>query len=35
VYAAETKGVTLLSLTGTPASGFMASFTIDLPITSD
>jgi protocatechuate 3,4-dioxygenase beta subunit len=33
VYTRETKGVTLLSLTGSTAAGYTASFTIDLPIT--
>jgi protocatechuate 3,4-dioxygenase beta subunit len=34
VYAQQTKGVTLLSLSGSAAAGFSAAFTIDLPITS-
>lgn len=34
VYTGETKGVTLLTLTGSTASGYAASFTVDLPITS-
>jgi protocatechuate 3,4-dioxygenase beta subunit len=33
VYAQQTKGVTLLTLTGSTASGYAATFTIDLPIT--
>jgi protocatechuate 3,4-dioxygenase beta subunit len=34
VYAQQTKGVTLLSLSGSVGSGYTAAFTIDLPITS-
>src|SRR5262249_50437705 len=35
VYAAETAGETLMSLTGDPPSGFPATFTIRLPITTE
>jgi protocatechuate 3,4-dioxygenase beta subunit len=34
VYATETRRATLLSLTGSPASGFAAAFTVVLPITN-
>jgi len=34
VYAQQTKGVTLLNLAGSAASGYAAAFTIDLPIVS-
>ena len=34
VYTPETKGVTLLSLMGSTSSGYTATFTVDLPITS-
>jgi protocatechuate 3,4-dioxygenase beta subunit len=33
VYAQQTKGVTLLTLSGSTSSGYAATFTIDLPIT--
>jgi protocatechuate 3,4-dioxygenase beta subunit len=33
VYTRETKGVTLLNLTGSTAAGYAATFTVDLPIT--